>query len=150
MAPAQGLDAEVKPLRSKKYRDGARGQFCTFLIPGVCQGGTETTVFCHIYDKHHGMGQKASDLSGADGDHNCHAVMDRRARMPDGNLISEEDWHYYALRALQATLERRVEQGILKFPHDPPPKPKAERKPKQPRPSRWAKGRTIPSRKMGT
>ena len=35
------------PYRSKKLTDAARGQQCTLEIPGVCIGGTDTTVACH-------------------------------------------------------------------------------------------------------
>ena len=132
-------------LSSAKYRDGAKGATCKFRIAGVCMGGTDTTVFCHIRDRHHGRGVKASDISGGDGCQSCHDVFDRRAKMPNGELISELDWHFYALRALQETLEQRIDAGILPFPHDAPPaikqskprKPKAERAAVKSRPTKW-------------
>lgn len=100
-------------IRSPAYRDASRGQRCTFQIPDVCTGGGEDTVFCHLRDDHTGGAQKASDLSGADGCFACHNVMDRRAKMPDGLYIKDEDWTFFAFRALQRTMHRRVEQGVL-------------------------------------
>lgn len=104
------------PLRSKKYRDGSRGQPCTFRIPGVCTGGGEDTVFAHIGDRHTGRSVKASDTSGADVCFNCHTVIDGRSKMPDGFLITSTEWLFYALRGMQETVERRVRQGIISIP----------------------------------
>jgi hypothetical protein len=131
------LRQRTEPIRSKKYRDGAKGAPCTLRIVGVCCGDSETTVFAHIRDRHTGKAQKASDLSGADACWRCHDVLDRRAKMPDGKYISDEDWHRYALRGIQETQERRHALGTLIVPLDPqalsterkvkPRKPKAER-----------------------
>lgn len=122
-------------LRSRKYLDGSRGAPCTLRIPGVCLDDRETTVACHIRDRHTGRSIKASDLSVLDGCHRCHEVFDRRASMPNGALISNEDWLFYALRGLQETQERRRDMGLLVVTQDivreravAPRKPKAERK----------------------
>lgn len=140
-------------VRSRKYLDGSRGAPCTLRIPGVCTGNMETTVACHIRDSHAGRSQKASDLSVVDGCFACHDIIDLRSRMPDGFHIDAKEWHYYVLRALQQTLERRVEMGLLVVAgFDPnaapkpkavkPRKPKAERKPITNRKTAW------PSRSM--
>ncbi len=115
----------MKPLRSKRYLAASRDQTCKFQIPGVCLGGTETVVPCHLRDDHAGGAQKASDSSVADGCFACHAVMDRRAKMPDGFLITNEEWNYYALRGLQRTIEARIVAGVLVWPADIERPPKA-------------------------
>jgi hypothetical protein len=109
----------VTALRSAKYLAGSKGAPCAFQIPGVCRDERETVVPCHIRDAQAGRSIKASDLSVGDGCHRCHEVFDRRAPMPDGKLISDEDWHFFALRALQRTLERRQSIGLLFIPLDP-------------------------------
>ena len=146
------------PLRSRKYRDGSRGQHCKLRIAGVCEDNRETTVFCHFPDRHYGKSQKASDTSGADGCQRCHDVMDRRVKMPNGDLISREDWLFYALRGIQETLEDRVARGIVVVPLDPERlssdrtvpkrKPKSERKAIPARANPWPKGRKIASRPL--
>lgn len=35
-----------------KLRASARGQQCTMQIPGVCLGGTETTIHAYPIDTH--------------------------------------------------------------------------------------------------
>lgn len=105
-------------ITSKAYRDGARDQACTLRIPSVCTGGGEDTVFAHIRDGHTGGAIKASDTSGADACHACHEVFDFRAKLPHGRLMSPAEWLQYALRGLQATIERRVSQGLLTLPAD--------------------------------
>lgn len=122
-------------LHSAKYLAGSRDAPCAFRIPGVCVN--RDAVPCHARDRHTGRSIKASDLSVIDGCPACHDVFDRRAKMPNGELISDEDWLFYALRGLQDTLERRVEIGLLSLPLDTPKpfatrsvaprKPKAER-----------------------
>ena len=136
-------------LRSQKYLAGSRGAPCTLRITGVCRDERETVVPCHLKDRHAGRSIKASDLSVADGCLRCHDVMDRRAPLPGGDLISEADWLFYALRGLQETLERRREIGLLFVTEDPakpfteravkPRKPKADRAPIINRKTQWAK-----------
>lgn len=136
---------------SKKYLAGSRGQPCTFRIPGVCNGDWSTTVPCHIRDGNKGTGNKASDLSVANGCFACHDAMDGRS-----TVLSREDWLFYALRGLQETLEQRVAAGLLVLPQDietpsrakpvKPRKPSAERaKIARPKETRWPK-RPFPKR----
>lgn len=140
-------------IRSKKYLAGSRNAPCTFRIPNVCNGDWSTTVPCHIRDGGKGMGNKASDLSVANGCFACHDAMDGRSI-----VLSKEDWLFYALRGLQQTLQQRFEAGLLIVPVDVettsseppirPRKPKSERKP-IPKPSNpWPK-RKMQSRKFG-
>ncbi len=134
-------------LSSKAYRDASRGAPCQFRIPGVCTGGGEDTVFAHIRDEHTGRSIKASDISGADACFACHEVMDARARLRYGtssSFLTDVDWLFYALRALQRTLEARIEAGVLGWPADKERPPKAV-KPRKPKASR----RSIPSRSFG-
>jgi hypothetical protein len=119
-------------LHSQKYLAGSRDAPCALQIPGVCIN--RDAVPCHARDRHTGRSIKASDLSVIDGCPACHDVFDRRAKMPNGELISETDWLFYALRGLQDTLERRREIGLLFVPEDAvterrvkPRKPAAER-----------------------
>lgn len=108
----------MSAIHSRKYLDGAKGSPCTLRIVGVCQGGTDTTVPAHIRDRHTGKGAKASDISVADACWSCHDVFDRRSKMPNGQFISDEDWHFYALRGLQETQEARHARGLLIVPED--------------------------------
>lgn len=126
-------------LHSAKYLAGSRGETCKLRIAGVCRGETETVVPCHVRDRHTGRSIKASDLSVIDGCFRCHEIFDRRARLPNGLLLSDEEWTFYALRGLQDTLERRREIGLLFVPEDiakpfaerptKPRRPKSDRKP---------------------
>lgn len=123
-------------ISSKKYLAGSRGQPCTFRIPGHCNNDWTTVVPCHVRDRHTGGGQKASDISVANGCSGCHFAFDQ-------NLISREDWLFYALRGLQETLEQRFAAGLLIVPIDAEV-PSMERpvKPRKPREQR----KKIPSR----
>lgn len=135
-----------EPIRSRSYLDGAKDQTCVFEIPGICIGGP--AVSCHLRDETFGMAQKADDTSSADGCSACHDAMDGRSI-----VLSREEWLFYAFRALQRTIRRRIEQGLLKLkldlqtPASDRPikhrKPKAQRKaiPNNP-------DRKIPSRPM--
>jgi hypothetical protein len=117
-------DFRREPIRSRIYLDGARDSRCTFQIPGVCTGGP--TVSCHIRDETHGRGIKADDISTADGCQACHDRIDGRS-----GILSQNDWLFYALRALQRTLRRRHAQGLLRIDDDKPMARKApKRKPK--------------------
>lgn len=107
-------------IASRKYTQAARNQPCTLCIAGVCTGGGADTVFAHIRDRHTGRSIKASDFSGADACFACHEAFDRRAKMPDGFLITDLDFLFYALRGLQLTIENRIERDILPFPIDKP------------------------------
>ena len=105
-------------LHSAKYLAGSRGAPCSLRIAGVCQDRRETTIPAHVRDRHTGRSIKASDLSVVDACFECHEVFDRRRRLPNGLLLSDDEWTFYALRGLQDTLERRREIGLLFVPED--------------------------------
>lgn len=96
---------------STKLRNSARGQECTFRIPGICQGGTETTVLAHIRDEAKGLGNKANDFSAAFACCNCHDAIDQ-------HRLSKEDELAYSLRAMQRTLAIWVAKGLVIVPQD--------------------------------
>lgn len=130
------------PIRSKAIRQAARGEECTLTIFGVCIGGTETTVLCHLHDETFGKGQKADDTSAVFGCHACHDEIDGRTRRTAG-----QDLTWVKLRALQRTVRRLVELGIypVKLDERTPlsQRPVKARKPKEQRTA-------IPSRPMAT
>lgn len=95
---------------SKKLRDSANGEDCTFQIPGVCNHYSATTVLCHLPDESHGMGRKSDDISSAYGCSACHSAIDGRekAQFEPG----EKEW--YMRRAQTRTLRKLIEKGIVK------------------------------------
>lgn len=127
-----------EPIRSRAYLDGSKDQTCVFAIPGVCVGGP--TVACHLHDETFGMAKKADDTSTGDGCMACHDAMDGRSM-----VLSERDWLFYALRAMQRTIRRRIEQQILRLKLDAPTKPKTAK----PKPDN-APSRPIQSRGFDT
>jgi len=98
-------------VRSRKLLDSSRGQICTLNFHG-CDYGTETTVACHAgFDFcGKGAGVKASDLYSVDGCHNCHAILDGRKNSE--YTQEHKDWFFW--RALVKTMNRRVEEGLIK------------------------------------
>lgn len=145
----------MTPIRSKKYLAGSKGATCKLRIVGACTGDTATVIPAHIRDRHAGRSVKASDLSTADACFRCHEVFDRRAKMPTGELISDAEWLFYALRGLQETLEARIAAGLLTVPqdaekpfHDRPIKPRLPHEQRKSIPTRkaeWPK-RPFPKR----
>lgn len=95
---------------SQKLRDSARGEECTFQIPGRCNHNPETTVLCHLPDESNGMGMKADDVSSAFGCSACHDVIDRRTPWNDDGM---REW--YMRRAQTRTLRRLIEKGLVKI-----------------------------------
>lgn len=96
---------------SSKLRNSARGEQCTFRIPGVCQGGTETTVLAHIRDEAKGLGNKANDWSAAFACQSCHDAI-------DNHRLSKADEFAYSLRAMQRTHAIWHAKGLLIVPQD--------------------------------
>lgn len=88
-----------KPIRSKAIRDAANGESCC-----VCGRNDGTTVFCHLNESWagKGMGQKADDIAGFFGCHDCHRKYDAMG----GTGITE-------LRAMYRTIRRLWELGII-------------------------------------
>ena len=65
----------------RKY---AQGNPCMIRLPG-CSANPEETVLCHYRDSSTGFGRKEPDLIGAWGCASCHAAVDGRRRVVDGN-----------------------------------------------------------------
>lgn len=91
-------------IRSKKITQSARGESCTFRIPGVCNGDNETVVFCHAPSPDKGMGTKSDDFWGAYGCSACHGDMDIYTPFEVGDV-----W----MRAIYETQKRLIEKGII-------------------------------------
>lgn len=96
-----------------KIRKSAKGEDCTFQIPGICNHDRETTVLCHLPDESKGMGKKADDISAAYGCSGCHDLIDgrnnRRWQFP------KEEIEWYMRRAQTRTLRRLIEKGLIKI-----------------------------------
>lgn len=121
-------------IRSRKLLNTAKGQECTLRFPGICHGGTETTVFCHLNFSWagKGMGQKAHDILGVHGCYMCHVALDQSRH----NLSSEE-FYLHLLRAMCETYVRVVEMGVVVVPRDAEILPKDRQvKPRKPREER--------------
>jgi hypothetical protein len=72
-------------------RRAARNQDCQLQILGVCNGDPATTVLCHSNQlaAGKGMGLKAPDTEACFGCHACHAVLDGRAKRPEGMSMDD-------------------------------------------------------------
>lgn len=97
---------------SMKLRNSARGEECTFRIPGVCTGTTDTSVLCHAPSEAKGIGNKSPDFWGAVGCFACHAHMDQ-------HRLSPVDEQFYWLRGIFRTWQRWIELGLVILPVDP-------------------------------
>lgn len=92
--------------RNRRLLDLARGMPCLLRVPGVCQGGTETTVAAHSNWAIHGKAgaRKADDQYSAWSCMACHGWLDQgRARHAEkvvafmaGHLRQVEQWRYMA------------------------------------------------------
>lgn len=124
-------------IRSQKIIDTARGAECAFRFPGICQGGTETTVWAHLNGAKFGKGAgvKAHDVLGAPACFSCHRYLDvGHATKP---LISTETLLLCVLEAVTGTWVSLIQAGVVSVPQDKPKpaherpipvrKPKAER-----------------------
>lgn len=90
----------------RKLRESARGEACTFRIPGICSHDPDTTVLCHAHSELHGVGIKGSALFGAYGCYACHAALDQ-------HRVCRDDENYYWLRGIDRTHRRMLERGVL-------------------------------------
>jgi hypothetical protein len=98
-------------IKSKKIREAARGQDCTFNIAYVCNYDPATTVLAHLPDESHGMGQKADDISAAFACSSCHNVVDNRVY--DEHYSLSKQW--YMRRAMVRTWRKLIEMGVIKI-----------------------------------
>jgi hypothetical protein len=74
-----------------KVRESARGENCTFRIPGVCNCNPETTVYCHTNRLKDGKGMGIKSKKGAYGCSCCHDVVDGRRPRPEGMSVEQLD-----------------------------------------------------------
>lgn len=91
-----------------KIRKSAKGEECTLRLIGICNGNSETTVFCHI-GKIRGMGIKCSDNFGVYGCSACHRVIDGQDKDNGMNPNLDAD----KLRGLEETQLKLIEKGLL-------------------------------------
>lgn len=94
-------------IRSKHYRDAARGQDCTAGIVGVCDN--QHVILAHFPDESHGTAIKSDDTVSGDLCAKCHDVIDRR--VINEGFEQHRDW--YLRRSQSRTIKRRIEQGII-------------------------------------
>jgi len=99
----------AKKIVSKKIRNSARGEECTFQIVGVCNFNPETTVLCHLADETKGIGTKSDDISAAYGCSSCHDAIDGRAYSEE----LEEHKNWYLRRAMVRTWRRLIELDVV-------------------------------------
>ncbi len=105
-----------KRFLSKKLRDSANGERCTFRIPGVCNENPETTVLCHLPDESGTgvMAGKSDDWIAAFGCSACHDYIDGRKR-PVSPLWSLREEMSMARNAMLRTWRRWIELGLVEI-----------------------------------
>lgn len=93
-----------RPIRSDAIRKAANGEACT-----VCGRNDGTTVFCHLNEgwAGKGMGQKADDIAGFFGCHECHSQYDCASEFKFA--VDEES----VIRAMYRTWARLIETGVI-------------------------------------
>jgi hypothetical protein len=103
---------KVQGRKRQDIRDSARGEECTIRLPG-CDGGGETTVWCHLPEAVAGRGLalKGIDLLGAFGCRSCHDIVDRRAPRP--GRMTEQDVSLTFYRALARSIVRLAQRGLI-------------------------------------
>lgn len=84
-----------KPHRNPALLEMARGKPCLLQIPGVCQGGTDTTVACHSNLSIHGKAarRKADDEYSAWGCAACHRWLDQGPAHADVKNLAFQGAH---------------------------------------------------------
>lgn len=89
----------------------ARGKDCTIRIPGICNGNSETSVWCHLrMIGISGGSLKSPDVLGAIGCSACHDVVDNRAA---SYAFTYEQRRHYLLEGMARTQYRLIQEGIL-------------------------------------
>jgi hypothetical protein len=106
---------------STKLRNSAKGQPCTFMVPGICTCDPTTTVLCHLYPNGRIMGAKSPDYLAAFGCHACHEAIDRHE-------LPKADELFYSFRAMALTWANWISRGLIVLPVDPET---AKRRPKR-------------------
>lgn len=116
-------------IHSKAITDSAKGERCTLRIPGYCTCDRTTTVFCHFDDISHGMTLKSHDIIGAYGCVSCHDIIDRRNMKIDPE--TKANLEKYKRFALQLTIIRMIEKGLITVKQNRPKRSKAIARPKE-------------------
>jgi hypothetical protein len=94
----------------KKIRDSARNEECTLRFEFVCNGRTDTTVYCHSNLLEHGKGAGLKAKTGCYGCFNCHNVLDFRAPRP--RSMSYDEMIEIFKRACEETQAKLVLKGL--------------------------------------
>lgn len=97
----------------QKLRDSARGQHCTLQLPGVCIGGTDTTVLCHLPSRIglKGGAMKVPDYWAVAGCFACHQALDSRRIHPSHEA-------FYCMQALERQWAIWFDSGLLRVAGD--------------------------------
>ena len=99
-------------MKQSKLTKAARGQGCTVQLFPYCNNNPETTVFAHAPSEGKGMAIKSPDWWGADCCSACHDILDGRKQVND---ISAEEIKDCFQRGIYRTLQRRIQQGLIKL-----------------------------------
>lgn len=91
-------------IRSKKIRESAKGEQCTF-VGSTCNHDTKTTVFCHLDRTYAGKGMriKSDDIFGFYACSNCHIRSSKFRETTVENLLI----------AMVRTQKRLIEKGLV-------------------------------------
>lgn len=112
-APAPRKRLKATRPKMTPIRRSAKGEPCTLLIPGICNGDPATTVLCHSnrLEDGKGMGLKAPDTAAAFGCSACHDVLDGRRPLPSNLTREQLDRGFDA--AVVRTHARLREKGLM-------------------------------------
>ena len=94
----------------KKIMNAAKGENCTFAIPGHCNYDPLTVVAAHLPDYSGGSSRLAGPLAIGFACGGCHDVIDRRVP----THINNEDREFYMRRAQTRTINRLIDRGLVK------------------------------------
>lgn len=108
---------------SKKLRDSAKGQECTFETEW-CNHDPKTVVLCHLPSEVKGIGNKSDDWHAAFGCSTCHAALDT-------HWLGKYEM-YYCFRALQRTQRIWRDMGLITIAGDNEKKPSKKTLPPKP------------------
>ena len=95
--------------KQSKITRSARGESCALRIPGVCNFGPATVVFCHAPCVDKGMGFKSPDWWGAYGCSDCHDVVDGRRKADAFPGYVMRAW----MPAIYETQKKLIAKGLL-------------------------------------
>jgi hypothetical protein len=91
-----------------KIRQSAKGETCTFNLPGICNHNPETVVLCHAPHPDKGMGKKGPDSWAAYGCSSCHDWVD--GRTPRNVWPNHFEMWLFAIRETQ---RRLIKKGLM-------------------------------------